>query len=373
MTRKTYFSGTHRSLPPAETLRRVVPWFPAAGITRVADVTHLDRVGIPVYQAVRPASRNLSVSQGKGTTVEASKASAVMEALELWHAEDLSHLTMRRASVADMARLNPPPLRQLPWRGDGSGLHDLPMDWLAVTSLDGQAAGWLPRSLFELDLVGVERWDLRPFQQTSNGLASGNNHDEALLHGLYELVERHALACVRHHPERKRAVDLEAVEHGDCRDLVRRLHDAGGKLRVFDVTWDVGIPVIMAALIFNDLPWTWHGSGCHLSPAVALSRALTEAAQSRLTYIAGVRDDLPNRAWSLASEGYGDFELPPPVCRLEQLTDLSTESLDSDLARLRSNLGNQQGEIFVADLTRPGFPGAVVRAFAPRWKEAHYG
>lgn len=373
MSRKTYFAGTHRSLPPGETVRRVQACFDAAGITRLADITHLDRVGIPVYQAVRPASRNLSVSQGKGFTADASKASAVMEAMELWHAEDLSHLPAEQATVAQMEARNPLPLHRLPWRGAGTAFRNLTMEWLPVTSLDGQTEGWLPRNVLELDLVGVERWQLRPFQQTSNGLASGNNQEEALLHGLYELIERHALALVRYRPQTKRPLNLDSLDDSGCRQLVQRIREAGGKLRVFDVTWEVGIPVIMAALIFNDLPWTWHGSGCHLSPAVALSRALTEAAQSRLTYIAGVRDDLPNRAWSLAKEGYGDFEQPDPTCRLDQLTDHSTDALSDDLETVKACLGGEQGEIFVTDLTRPGFPGAVARAFAPRWREAHYG
>lgn len=361
-------------------MRRAEACFPQAGITRLADITHLDRLGIPVYQAVRPTSRNLSVSQGKGTTREASKASAVMEAIELWHAEDLSHLPMISGTPAAMARKNPAVLSQLPWRGDAASFYHLPMEWFAVTSLDGSTVGHLPRSLLELDLVGVERWDLRPFQQTSNGLASGNCYEEALLHGLYELIERHGLARVRHLPELKRAVDPDALDDaGPCRELVARIRRAGGKLRIFDVTWEVGIPVLMVGLIFADLPWTWHGSGCHLSPAVALSRALTEAAQSRLTYIAGVRDDLPNRAWSLATEGYDIFDQPPPVMELSQLEDLSSQTLEGDVENVRHQLErrpgvkNQGAEIFVADLTRPDFLGAVVRTFAPRWKEAHYG
>ena len=372
-TRKTYFSGTHRSLPPEETLRRAEACFPRVGITRLADITHLDRVGIPVFQAVRPASRNLSVSQGKGTTVAASKASAVMEGIELWHAEDLSHLEMRRATPGAMARENPPVLHQLPWRGDGRSFDKLPMDWLAVTSLDGEVAGWLPRPLLELDLVGTEGWQARPFQQTSNGLASGNCYEEALLHGLYELVERHGLANVRHQPQRKRPLDANALDDPDCRRLIQQIRQAGGKLRLYDATWEVGLPVLVAALIFDDLPWTWHGSGCHLCPAVALSRALTEAAQSRLTYIAGVRDDLPNRAWKSAVEGYADFQQPTPQLRLDQLPDHATSSLEGDVDRLLECLEAHRREIFVLDLSRPEVPGSVVRTFAPRWKEAHYG
>ncbi len=373
MIHKTYFSGTHRSLPPAETLRRAEACFPQVGITRLADITHLDRVGIPVFQAVRPASRNLSVSQGKGTTVEASKASAVMEAIELWQAEDLSHLPMRRATAKAMGQDNPAALHHLPWRGEARSFQRLAMEWLAVTSLDGEVEGWLPRPLLELDLVGTENWQMRPFQQTSNGLASGNCHEEALLHGLYELIERHGLATVRYHPQRKRPLDADALDDPDCRRLVRQIRAAGGKLRLYDATWEVGVPVLVAALIFDDLPWTWHGSGSHLCPAVALSRALTEAAQSRLTYIAGARDDLPNRAWKSATEGFADFHQPTPQVRLSQLPDLSTTSLSDDVERLISCLEVHRQEIFVIDLSSPQVPGSVVRTFAPRWREAHYG
>ena len=47
------------------------------GITRLADVTGLDNIGIPVFQAIRPNARSLSVSQGKGVSLEAAQASAL--------------------------------------------------------------------------------------------------------------------------------------------------------------------------------------------------------------------------------------------------------------------------------------------------------
>ena len=80
-TGKRYRLGTHRVRPPEETWDAVAPLFPKVGITRVADVTRLDRLDVPVYQAVRPSGRSLSVSQGKGITAAAARASAVMEAI----------------------------------------------------------------------------------------------------------------------------------------------------------------------------------------------------------------------------------------------------------------------------------------------------
>lgn len=81
----SYRAGTHRLISPEETWLALQPLLGAAGITRVADLTWLDDLGIPTVQAVRPASLTLSVSQGKAVTYRAAQVSAVMESMENWH------------------------------------------------------------------------------------------------------------------------------------------------------------------------------------------------------------------------------------------------------------------------------------------------
>ncbi len=84
---KRYFHGTHRTCSPVDTVARLQPLLREMGITRVANVTGLDRTGIPVVMVCRPNARSVTVSQGKGLTLAAAKASGIMEALEVWHAE----------------------------------------------------------------------------------------------------------------------------------------------------------------------------------------------------------------------------------------------------------------------------------------------
>src|SRR5882672_4545796 len=98
-----YSFGTRRAVPPLETLRRIRPRLRAAGITRLADVTGLDWIGIPVYQAIRPNSRTLSASQGKGLTRAQAQVSALMEALEGFHAERLLYTSVRE-TIGTMRR-----------------------------------------------------------------------------------------------------------------------------------------------------------------------------------------------------------------------------------------------------------------------------
>src|SRR5829696_1368952 len=99
---KTFTRGTHRTARPDETLARYRTLAAAMGITRLGNVTGLDYVGIPVAVAVRPNSRSVSVSQGKGLTLTHAFASALMEAIEGFHAEDLD-ARFRFASAREMA------------------------------------------------------------------------------------------------------------------------------------------------------------------------------------------------------------------------------------------------------------------------------
>jgi len=120
---KLYTTDTHRSIPPAETIARVRPHFAQMGITRVANVTGLDRIGLPVIMVSRPNSRSVAVSQGKGLSLDSAIASGVMEAAETWHGERIAR-PLRYASFADLARDSAViDVDRLP-RVSGSRFHD---------------------------------------------------------------------------------------------------------------------------------------------------------------------------------------------------------------------------------------------------------
>jgi ribosomal protein S12 methylthiotransferase accessory factor len=79
-----------RGVPPSS--RQDWPWNLLKrrhefGITRVAAITRLDRIGLPVVQVTRPLSLSNVVSQGKGLTPGEAITSALMESLETWAAE----------------------------------------------------------------------------------------------------------------------------------------------------------------------------------------------------------------------------------------------------------------------------------------------
>src|SRR5690242_6409680 len=91
---------------PAESFEAYRPFMERAGITRIANITGLDYVGIPVYVSFRPNSRSLATSQGKGLDHDSAKVSALMEALEVGHAEHIE-LPLRWDSYQHLRRVAP--------------------------------------------------------------------------------------------------------------------------------------------------------------------------------------------------------------------------------------------------------------------------
>lgn len=284
--------GTHRITSPDETWLALQPFLAPAGITGVADVTWLDCLGIPTVQAVRPASLTLSVSQGKAASYRAAQVSAVMESLEGWHAEnvtaDLWSATARDLE-ADLT-YDPAQLRHRP----GSLYHaGVKLDWMVATTLLTGRRTWVPWTAVLVNVATRDCWEPPMFEMDTTGLASGNCYDEATLHALYEVMERHSVAAAVA-GETMFEVPTDDVAGSDSAHLVEMIRDAGDDVDLARIdVWD-GYYCFAAELTSATLEVTFGGFGLHHDPNVALSRAITEAAQSRITAISGAREDLPS-------------------------------------------------------------------------------
>ncbi|MGW1411753.1 YcaO-like family protein [Streptomyces sp. NPDC002403] len=288
---KTYFNGTHRARRPAETLELISPLFSRFGITRLGDVTGLDSLGIPVVMAVRPTAATLSVSQGKGVDLVSAQVSAAMEAIELWHAEN----AVPTASVAGV----PAESLGLPYRladvessGEAIGTEATPLDWIAASGLVSGAETLVPHDLVEMNWA-AHAWQPPLVVATSNGLASGNTVAESAVHALYEVIERDAASALALTPASERTyVRPESIADVLCQELIARLRAGDAWIELVMAPSRLGVPCFVCYLWSPDYIGVSTGSGAHSDPTVALARALTEAAQSRLTSIVGTRDDI---------------------------------------------------------------------------------
>jgi YcaO-like protein with predicted kinase domain len=362
---------------------RVKPYAAQMGITRLGNITGLDRIGIPVAIAVRPNSRSVSVAQGKGLDRPQAMASALMEACETFHGEEIG--PCRRATYRDLARreavVDPDTLCPGVRRFDPGAA----VSWVAGYDLLRREPCWVPAEIVHTDYTGEPDGF---FLAGSNGLASGNHLVEAINAALYELVERDAVALWIARPIDRRArcaLDLASVDDLDCRALLARYQAAGIAVRVWHVTSDSGIAAFLCdirdpAAGDPQRLRRHHGSGCHADRVIALSRALTEAAQTRLTYIAGIRDDLSPDEYEEGPEAeIGDALLDALAAETRPLSFEDAPSFVSDdlTGDLRWALDRLSaigiGRAIAVDLTRPEFDIPVVRLVIPglEWDPHH--
>jgi ribosomal protein S12 methylthiotransferase accessory factor len=318
----------------------------------------------------------VAVSLGKGPNLEAAFASALMEAAELHHAENcLGAETWAPAlEIAGREQLD---LEAFP-RTERALEPETRIPWLRGVDLISGEVRHVPA---ETVCLNYRRQDLGGFFiATSNGLASGNHPAEAVSAALCEIVERDAVAIWDVGPlaaRSGRAIDRASIADPGCRELLERFAQAGLSVQLWDVTSDIGIPVLLCEIRPHEkepssLGRRFRGAGCHVNPAVALSKALTEAAQARLTYIVGIRDDLGASAYTegdaqraggllldalAARRGVQDF-----ARREGLLSDDVTADVRWQLERL-CDAGFQQ--VFAVDLTRPEYDLPVVRLAIP--------
>jgi ribosomal protein S12 methylthiotransferase accessory factor len=374
---KQFVAGTHRCVSPEETWEFIRPRLRRAGITRVADLTGLDRVGVTTATAIRPNGRSLSNSAGKGFTKMAAIVSAAMEALELHHAE-FPRLDYTVATHDELYAAGPVfEVDRMALSRSSLFKRDRPEAWVRGWDLLNGCETHLPW----VSVTMVHRPKPQPSMEmampmTSNGLASGNHILEATCAALYEVIERDAVACQMNAEAvatyRAPLVPLESLGFPLVDELLGRFRAAGLRVVARDCTIDTEVPVYTAYL-FDERTrgfGAFAGWGAHLDPEIALIRAITEAAQARVIYISGSRDDLfrlderqaryeDNPAQVAKKTAPGLIDAPR---RISEAQSSFEEDLTLLLEKLR-RAGIRQ--VLVVDLTQDEFQIPVVRVVVP--------
>ena len=377
---KDFRDGTHRTRHPDLTLKRVGPLLPVMGITRVANVTGLDYIGVPVVMVCRPNSRSLSVAQGKGLDLPAAKASGIMEAVEGYHSQHIT-LPLKYASydelrftheMADVARL--------PKTRDSKYHPDFCLHWVEGYDLLSGKPRWVPYEMvhthYTLPAITVSGC----FLPSTNGLASGNHLLEAISHGICEAVESDARALwwlLPPEAKRRSLLDLTTVVDPTCLSALEKFERAEIAVTVWDMSSDIRIPCFYCSLTEAPQNERSHagpcgGVGCHPARDIALFRALTEAAQSRLTLITGSRDDISSKDYGNRG-GREDKAFATLTSRIndasrdfQQIPDFKAATIDEDvrweLAQLRTAGVSQ---VIMVNLTKPELNIPVVHIIIP--------
>jgi ribosomal protein S12 methylthiotransferase accessory factor YcaO len=324
-----------------DTLTEIIPLCKKIGVTRISDITFMDKLYIPNYSAILPGTEDLIwVYSGKGTTKPHAKASALMEAIERYSSLSGSyHRAFIQGSYLQLSKsynkvLHPDEVVE----STNQEYNDkyAIMDFLPGFDLLTNEKVLVPA---EIALYRYSPKDpaICAFSHFhTNGLASGNVLEEAICHALCEVIERDAISiadlcasCIPYNilekimdslkneetgkypairiPAEDKFVDDSSIfpdvdiseiaeEFDPIKRLVKRFTDVGIPLLIKDITQkDVGIPTFVASSIewiTNNYGYFAKGYGTHPDARIALIRAITEVSQTRAGNVQGARDDL---------------------------------------------------------------------------------
>ena len=397
-------------MPPETTLEKALQVCQRIGVTRLADITGMDRLGIPNYSAVLPGTEDyIWVYSGKGMTHQHAKASALMESIERYCSLPSSNhdRVYIRGTVQELTKsydlIHPDDIIE-PLNFQYQ--ENMVMDFLQGFDLlaDKDILIPAPLVLFRYSPFAPA---VNPFAfHHTNGLASGNVLEEAVCHALCEVIERdaasiseiraraipfHILKTIENKLRQRgyvlssvlantfmddytiyRDVELLGVQLESVQKLTSKFRDSDLPLLIKDITSDIGIPTFAASSIewiSHDYGYLAEGHGTHPDARIALLRAITEVSQTRAANIQGARDDLrkirygenntdDKRAWQFISSdekiGYN------------KITSFNNEDILDDIKLVLQNLKDVGIKTAaIVDLTNPSLGIPVVRAIVP--------
>ena len=371
---KAYILETHRSKAPADTLRFVEGMKETLGMQSFKDATAIDRLGLPVFVCYRIRPDNSGTwHTGKGFTKIQAQVSLTMEAIERYCSEFRDeyagslirgsfHNLKNSSTVLDPETLILPQFNQYH--------RDDVFSWVTGYDLIRQENILVPACTvyhpFHLD-------DKPVINTHTDGIAAGNTMEEAIFHGLMEVIERDAWSIAKFSGDAYDAVAIEdRPENKFLMDIVDHYGRAHIEIVAKDITSDIGIPVIAAFSqdLEHETMIPIDGFGAHLDPKVAMARALTEVATTRALFIQnygfeGLREEFPLYCFRDDTE-----EDPRFYAHAEKmLRDMEVgyhEDLLKDIEQVITILKSHGYErLIVVDLTLPEIGIPTVRIIVP--------
>jgi ribosomal protein S12 methylthiotransferase accessory factor len=355
---KGYTYDLDKLVTPEVTIARVKERLAHLDLKILKETLRIDsgRLDIPVYLSLLDVDAARVVptrkQMGKGATPAQAEASALMELVERF--SFFSYLEEGQLLFATPRELQGQALpfeylaRSLfdasPEASRAAELYqDWPLFFVPATNLTTGQAVFVPIHWFYL----IEEY---------NGPAAGNCHEEAVLQGLCEVVERHVGSVISHERRPTPAIDPDSSNDPAVKELLEKYRKNGIKVFLRDFSLDTGIPSV-GALAYD--PATFPESseiiftcGTTTSPEKSLSRALTEIAQlagdfhRRTSY----RPTLPKYA-TLEEAAY--LMEPGPLKPIQSLPDVSDDNLKEEVGRCLGALSSSGLEALAVETTHP--------------------
>jgi bacteriocin biosynthesis cyclodehydratase domain-containing protein len=226
---------------------------------------HVNGVGLRRVHGRRRVVRAAvyGTSAGKGPTKGAAKLGAICEGLERYSGfyrgtERVYHASFRSLGAA---AIHPNEVMLFSdgqysgreeWNNRESGFNWVPdrfnsrkkIEWVHVESLGGGEGKYLPAALCYYGYPADRAHDF--CRADSSGCAAGATWQDAALRGLYELVERDAVAIWWYNRVVRPGVEIGSFGSAYTSRLMKHYRRLGRRVWLLDITSDLGIPVFAA-------------------------------------------------------------------------------------------------------------------------------
>jgi ribosomal protein S12 methylthiotransferase accessory factor YcaO len=409
-SRKKWTSkGTSRIQPVEATLEKVNPMINEIGISRIANITDMDRLKIPNYSSVLPGTEDyIWVYGGKGPTKNHAKASAIMESIERFSALQRNYtFKVIQGSYEELSKsynilTYDEVIEPLSFTLDNKMIMDYCMGYDLLNEKDILVPAPLVIFKYMPKPPSVNPY---AFYHT-NGLASGNVVEEAICHALCEVIERdstsisefvssafqyHILRTIENsfiqngiklntieskkfiddngiYPD----VDLNNIDSEQIKYLLKRFENCQITINIKNITSDLGIPTFIASSvewINHDYGYLVEGHGAHPDSRIALIRAITEVSQSRAANIQGSRDDLRKMKYDFGDSDdkrSWQFMKSTKNMKFSDIESFYNEDILDDIKLILAKLKKKGlNKSIIVNLTNPKLNIPVVRALVP--------
>jgi thioglycine synthase len=408
-----------------DTVARVIPICRSIGVTRISNITYMDKLYIPNFSTILPGTEDsIWVYSGKGITRINALASALMESIERYcslpstYSKRFIHGTYSELSKTYKKVLRPDEVIEpvaLNYN-DKESITDYVLGFDILKNEEVLVPAQLVFSKFSAKPPSTNAF---PYSHT-NGLASGNVLEEAICHALCEVIERDAVSIadlcsssipytileniinsikktdhgsylINQIPDDKfvddstiyQEVNISGImeEFKPIRFLVKRFADNDISLLIKDITQkDIGIPTFVASSIewiTSNYGYFAKGYGTHPDSRIALIRAITELSQTRAANIQGARDDFKKihyrdndeiykRKWEFISSSSHTRKNNSITIKFSEIETYEKNDILDEIKFILNRL-KKSGlkRAIIVDLTNPYIGIPVVRAIVP--------
>jgi ribosomal protein S12 methylthiotransferase accessory factor len=233
-------------------------------------------------------------------------------------------------------------------------------------------------------------------QSISTGLACHMSYAEASISAICEVIERDSVTLMWQAKMSPPQIRIETLSD-DNYNLVERFEARGGKISIFDITTDNGVPSILSAVRYKSVehPGLVIAASTALDPEEALRKSLEELAHTR-RYSQQINLQMPRLVvdelhhenvsnqidhlnfWCDHSNlRHADFLFASKTRKdFNEINNISTGDLQKDLETVGQAIAGTENRVIIVDVTAEDVRGlgfTVVRAIIPGYNRLALG